>query len=227
MSRKAVLHSVLVAILVLAGAQAASAKIIYSYAVKFVCGYNPDNVGIYCDLLDKRGGEPTVKFGNYATDINIYNFNIYGDPNVWPPFVEKRVLLLVDRGVPVGREPRTVGSSGGELITLPYGNATMDDCNRIAELLWGSVPTPYPLTIGYLILASVYPLDVTAVYTAETCSYWIKDDKTLQCLDPEGRQMGMSISENVVRVEGRKMSFPTGSAAAPAAAGAKRTGGKK
>lgn len=205
MSRKIVLHGALMAVLVLMGAQAASAKIIYSYAVKFVCGYNPDNVGIYGDLLDKRGGEPTVKFGNYATDVNIYNFNIYGDPNVWPPYVEKRVLLLVDRGVPVGREPRTVGSSGGELITLPYGNATMDDCNRIAELIWGAVPTPYPLTIGFLIVGSTVELDVTAVYTAQTCSNWLASPVKLECLDATGKQTSGSVSIDVVPVTGHKI----------------------
>lgn len=205
MSRKTMLHGVLIAVLVLMGAQAASAKIIYSYAVKFVCGYNPDNVGIYGDLLDKRGGEPTVKFGNYATDINIYNFNIYGDPDIMPPYVEKRVLLLVDRGVPVGREPRTVGSSGGELITLPYGNATMDDCNRIAEMLWGAVPTPYPLTIGFLIVGSTIELDVTAVYTAQTCSNWLASPVKLECLDASGKQTSGSVSIEVDQINGHKI----------------------
>lgn len=205
MSRKIFLSAALIAVFVLAGAQAASAKIIFSYAVKFVCGYNPDNLGIYGDLLDKRGGEPTVKFGNYATDINIYNFNIYGDASVMPPFLEKRVLLLVDRGVPVGREPRTVGSSGGELIQLPYGNATMDDCNRIAELIWGAVPTPYPLTIGFLIVGSTIELDITAVYTAETCSNWLASPERLDCLDPTGKQTSSSASIDVVPISGHRI----------------------
>jgi hypothetical protein len=39
----------------------------YVYAVKFVCGYQPP--------LPHTGkfGEPVVKPGNYATDINIHN----------------------------------------------------------------------------------------------------------------------------------------------------------
>jgi len=205
MSRKVMMHGALVAILALAGAQAASAKILYSYAVKFVCGYNPDNVGTYGDLLDKRGGEPTVKSGNYATDINIYNFNIYGDQTGIPPILEKRVLLLVDKGVPVGREPRTVGASGGETINLPYGNATMDDCNRIAELIWGAVPTPYPLTIGFLVVGSTIELDVTAVYTAQTCSNWLASPVKLECLDPTGKQTSGSISIDVDQVSGHKL----------------------
>ena len=205
MSRKVVLHGALVAILFFAGVQVASAKILYSYAVKFVCGYNPDNVGIYGDLLDKRGGEPTVKFGNYATDINIYNFNIYGDPAQMPPYLEKRVLLLVDKGVPVGREPRTVGASGGELIMLPYGNATMDDCNRIAEMIWGAVPTPFPLTIGFLVVGSTVELDVTAVYTAQTCSNWLVSPAKLECLNPNGQPTNGSISIDVDQITGRKL----------------------
>jgi len=205
MSRKALAYGVLIAVLALAGAQAASAKIVYSYTVKFVCGYNPDNVGIAGDLLDKRGGEPTVKSGNYATDVNIYNFNIYGEQTGIPPVVEKRVLLLVDRGVPVGREPRVVGSSGGEIITLPYGNATMDDCNRIAELIWGAVPSPYPLTIGFLIVGSTVELDVTSVYTAQTCSNWLVSPIKLECLDPSGKPTSGSLSIDVDQITGHKI----------------------
>lgn len=205
MARKVLLHGALVAVLAIVGAQAASAKIIYSYTVKFVCGYNPDNVGYYGDLLDKRGGEQTVKFGNYATDVNIYNFNIYGDPAVIPPILEKRVLLLVDRGVPVGREPRTVGASGGDVITLPYGNATMDDCNRIAEMLWGAVPSPFPLTIGFLIVGSTVELDITAVYTAQTCSNWLFSPVKLECLNANGQPSDGSVSIDVDQINGRKI----------------------
>jgi hypothetical protein len=213
---------VLILVLGLVAAQGVWAKEQYSYSVKFVCGYNPDNLGVSLD--GKREGEPPVKFGNYATEINITWPEIYfTDTN----YVFKHLLVLVDKGVPVGREPKVVDAKAYiDSVQLRPLSGTMDDCNRIAELLWGAVPTPYPLTIGYLIITSVYDLDVTAVYTAETCSYWVKDPVRLTCLDPDGRQMGMSISENVVHVDGRKLSFPSG-AAAPAEAGAKRTEGRK
>jgi len=205
MFRKTLLHGVLAAVLLLMGAQAASAKIRYTYAVKFVCGFNPDNIGYAGDALDKRAGEPTVKFGNYATDVNIHNFNIYGNPDLNPPVVEKRVKVLVDRGVPVGREPRIVGTSGGDLITLPYGDSTMDDCNRIAEMLWGGVPTPYPLTIGFLIVGSTVELDVTAVYTAQTCANWLYSPIRLECLSSDGRPSDGSVSIDVNQITGHKI----------------------
>ncbi len=210
---------VLILVLGLAFAQGAWAKEQFSYSVKFVCGYNPTNVGVSLD--GKAEGEPSVKFGNYATEINLSWPEIYlTDTN----YVFKHLLVLVDKGQPVGREPKVIDAKTYiDSVKLAPMSGTMDDCNRIAELLWGAVPTPYPLTIGYLIITSVFELDVTAVYTAETCSNWVKDDKTLQCLDSDGQQMGMSISENVVRVEGRKLSFPPGSAA-PAA---RKAGGKK
>jgi hypothetical protein len=84
MSRKVWIQGIAVLLLAIAGAQAASAKYLYSYAVKFVCGYNPTNVGLTTSATGQQiqQGEPTVKFGNYATDINIFNFNV--DPNLPP-----------------------------------------------------------------------------------------------------------------------------------------------
>jgi hypothetical protein len=49
---------------------------------------------------------------------------------------------------------------------LPPGAATMDDCCRIAERLYGGAPSPLPLTIGFLEIVSDEELHVTAVYTA-------------------------------------------------------------
>ncbi|HEX4961116.1 MAG TPA: hypothetical protein VF173_09795 [Thermoanaerobaculia bacterium] len=206
MSRKLWMHAALVFTLLFAGTQAASAKILFSYAVKFVCGYNPSNIGIMGDALDQKGGEPTVKFGNYATDINIYNFNIYADPATFPQHVEKSILLLVEKGIPVGREKRIAKPILGDVLDpFPPGGATMDDCNRIAEMLWGVVPTPYPLTIGYLVLGTTIELDVTAVYTAQTCSNWLVSPEKLDCLNPDSRTNNSSVSIDVVQITGHKL----------------------
>jgi hypothetical protein len=53
-----------------------------------------------------------------------------------------------------------------ELIRLPAHTATMDDCCRLQQLLFGA-PTagPMPLTIGILEIVSTVDLAVTAVYT--------------------------------------------------------------
>ena len=137
---------------------------IYSYAVKFVCGFQKGNTGVLNSPLGQLSyGEPTVKAGNYATDINIFNPGQDTE-------IEKRFLLLVEDGNPVGREPRFVEPSAFDGIGLPTGHATMDDCNRLAELL--PPASPFSLRIGFLVLTSKQPLDVTAVYTAALCSDW-------------------------------------------------------
>jgi len=200
MTRKSIVL-ILILVLGLAGAGMASAKEQYVYSAKFVCGYNPTNVGVLAS--GEGAGEPSVKFGNYATEINL----------VWPELyvhdvnrVFKHLVVLVDQGRPVGREPNVAPARQYiDSIELPLLGGTMDDCNRIAELLWGAVPTPYPLTIGYLVITSVYELDVTAVYTSQACSYWSKDPEKLRCLDPEGTDVGVSNSIDVEKVPGRKL----------------------
>ena len=195
-------------VLGLAGAQGAWAKEQFSYSVKFVCGYNPTNLGVSATGVTE--GEPSVKFGNYATEINLVWPEIYlQDTN----YVFKHLLVLVDRGKPVGREPNVVQArSYIDQVQLTSLTGTMDDCNRIAELLWGAVPTPFPLTIGYLVITSTHELDVTAVYTAETCSNWAFSPVKLECLDPTGRQQGVSVSIDVEKVAGRKLAFPASTA---------------
>lgn len=150
---------------------------IYSYAVKFVCGFQKGNTGV---LINNDGsltsfGEPTVKAGNYATDINIYN---PGNDTL----VTKKVLFLVEDGIPVGREPKFVEPMAFDEIGLPTCTATMDDCNRLAELF--PPPSPFSLRIGYLVLTSRVPLDVTAVYTAELCSDWTITGAGAMCSTP-------------------------------------------
>lgn len=126
-----------------------------SFAAKFVCGYQRP--------IWQEGGEPPVKPGNYATEINIYNHNSVAVD------VRKSILLLVkDTSVP-GREPNYVTVSATDAITLPAGTATMDDCNRIYRLLnpGAAIPTPMPLMIGFLNLTtSGTDLTVKGVYTA-------------------------------------------------------------
>ena len=81
----------------------------------------------------------------------------------------------------------------------------MDDCNRIGALIYGSpVPFPYPITIGFMVIQSVHELDVTAVYTAQVCSAWAFTDD-LNCLKPEEGSNGVSISQDVDQIEGKRL----------------------
>jgi hypothetical protein len=149
-------------------------------------------------------GEPSVKFGNYATEINIIWPELYlGEQQA---YVFKHPMLLVDRGNPVGREPRVVSSKPyADSVKLGSLQGTMDDCNRIAEMVWGFVPTPFPITIGFLTITSTHELDVTAVYTAQACSNWVQSPTKLECLDSSGKSQGVSLSIDVERIPTRKL----------------------
>jgi hypothetical protein len=135
----------------------------YTYAVKFVCGTQAD-CGCGCG---------PVRPGTYATEINILN------PHCKQATIEKRVIPLVFAGAVVGRDPATVEERSTEKAVLPSGAATMDDCCRIAELLYGGVPDGgMPPTIGFLQIISDVELQVTAVYTAT---------------DPDGHGLGYEV----------------------------------
>jgi hypothetical protein len=141
----------------------------YTYAVKFVCGVQTD-CGCGC---------APVRPGMYATEINILN------PKCNEAKIVKRFVPFVFAGAVTGREPAVATAKATETMFLPSGGATMDDCCRIAQALYGAVPgTTMPLTIGYLEIISDQDLHVTAVYTAS---------------DPEGRGLSM----DVVQVQGK------------------------
>ena len=122
----------------------------FVYSVKFVCGVQPD-CGCECS---------SVQPGQYATEINIHNFN-FKDVEVTKSFIP-----VVLAGAPAGRQPHTAKSLADDKITLPRQTATMEDCCRITELLFGGPATsPLPLTIGFLELTASAEIAVTAVYT--------------------------------------------------------------
>ena len=127
---------------------------VFVYSVKFVCGEQKE---------DCCGCAP-VRPGCYSTEINIHNYQNREAP------VVKRGIPLVLAGAAVGREPNFRSLATFELIRLPAHNATMDDCCRLQELLYGAPPAgPAPLTIGLLEIVSPVELAVTAVYTASDC----------------------------------------------------------
>jgi hypothetical protein len=123
----------------------------YTYAVKFVCG-TQDECNCSCG---------PVRPGIYATEVNILN------PKCDNATITKRVVPLVFAGAVTGREPAVAQARVTDRIVLPSGAATMDDCCRFAELLYGAVPaSTMPLTVGFMELISNRELHVTAVYTA-------------------------------------------------------------
>lgn len=123
----------------------------FVYSVKFVCGVQP---ACGCDCTP-------VQPGVYATEINIHNFGVRDVK------IDKRVIPLVLASAPVGRAPKTAGPRATDSIVLKGQSATMDDCCRLAELLFGpNAPSPMPLTIGFLEITASAEVAVTAIYTA-------------------------------------------------------------
>lgn len=122
----------------------------FSYSVKFVCGTQGAD-DCHC---------APVRPGHYATEINVHNFH---DREVK---IDKRVLPVVLAGAARGREPSFTRPLATDTIVLPPHTATLDDCCRLAELLFGAMPTqPLPLTLGFLEIVSPVELAVSAVYT--------------------------------------------------------------
>jgi hypothetical protein len=134
----------------------------WSYSVKFVCGIQPKWVGTGGPLA----GEPPVKPGNYATEINIHN-NRYSSIIYY-----QKLLVLVDmQGNPViAQQPQVASPTAFVSYDLPSDGGTMVDCNRIWTLIHSGVPLTAapPIAIGYVVLLSANDIDVQAVYTAAT-----------------------------------------------------------
>jgi hypothetical protein len=157
---------------------------VWSYGTKFVCGYQPSG-----GAAGQLSGEPVVKPGNYATDINIHNPNYVLTP------VRKKVLLLVD-GNQAFREPQQVEPRARAAIELAADNATMDDCNGLWTMLFPTTPLPttMPLMVGYLVILSPRDLDVDVVYTAE--------------VPGTAGSTPTGIAEDVQRVTGKRVFVP-------------------
>ena len=123
----------------------------FVYAVKFVCGTQPE-----CDC---QCGP--IRPGRYDTEINLLN------PGSKEVNVLKRFVPVVLAGAPLGREPRVAAPRAEDKIVLPPHSATMDDCCRINELLFGAPGgSPSALTIGFVEITADADIVVTAVYTA-------------------------------------------------------------
>lgn len=121
------------------------------YSVKFVCGTQHESCGC-----------APVRPGGYATQISIHNHSNE------PVGVRKRFIPLVLAGAALGREPKIGTTRAEDGVQLPPHTATMDDCCRIAELLFGAPPDgDGALTIGILEIIASRAVGVTAIYTTD------------------------------------------------------------
>jgi hypothetical protein len=157
---------------------------VWSYAAKFVCGFQGINAA------GTAPGEPVVKPGNYASEINIHNPAYKDVP------LRKKFLVLV-RGQEAIREPNARGPlTVTKMILLP-DYAMMDDCNNLWTYIYGApLPSPMPVFIGYLVILSPLELDVDVVYTANAPGDLAKE--------PTG------VSIDVERVTGKRVFVPAG-----------------
>jgi hypothetical protein len=122
----------------------------FVYSVKFICG---------CQQACECECAP-VRPGCYATEINLHNYNLQ------PARLTMRYIPLVLAGAAAGREPNTTGVRAEDTLTLPGQTATMVDCCRINQLLFGGDGQgARPLTVGFLELTASVEIAVTAVYT--------------------------------------------------------------
>jgi hypothetical protein len=142
-----------------ASAQILVSQFVYSYAVKFVCGYQPPLAPTAAGTT--QFSEPPVKNGNYATEINIFNPQFKDQP------LRKRFIVLSRNGQSI-KEPESVSHVMTMTMNLKSGYATMDDCDLLWKLTKVTPPPPpaNSLLIGYLVINSRQELDVDAVYTS-------------------------------------------------------------
>ncbi len=114
----------------------------FSYAAKFVCGFNPQKTD-------------RIIPGVYATAITIHNSGSQ------PVTFRKKVALTFP---PVEQRPGEVS----QFITDTLGpdEALEVDCGEIPSGFQFANPPTTPYVKGFLVIQSPRSLDVTAVYTA-------------------------------------------------------------
>jgi hypothetical protein len=167
---------------------AVNGQYLWSYAAKFVCGYQRT-----ATPGQPAPGEPIVKPGNYATELNIHN------PAYKEVLLRKKFLVLVNAQQQVAiREPQQTRPVTVTKMTLGPDYAMMDDCNNLWTITYPGVtlPSPMPVFIGYLVILSPLELDVDAVYTANAPG------------ELAAAPTGVSI--DVERVTGKRVFVPAG-----------------
>jgi len=167
-------------------------QFVYSYAIKFVCGYQPP---IQISAAGNAYTEPPVKPGNYATEINIFN------PQFKDLGLRKRFITLVRNGKAI-KEPESVTHVMTATMVLRSGYATMDDCDLLWKMTQLAPPMPpaNSLLIGYLVINSLQELDIDAVYTSAAVRV-AQTPGQLQTIDSD------NVSIDVERIPAKRVQF--------------------
>ena len=130
----------------------------FSYAAKFVCGFEPPTT-------HNLPAEPPVKTGNYATVINLHN------PWANTVTIQKKSALAAPETYP---NTRLIDATKRFHDTLTSDHGMSIDCTEIVNLLTlNGTPPAAPFIEGWVVVdsyfagatASAAPLDVVEVTT--------------------------------------------------------------
>ena len=125
---------------------------VFLYSVKFLCG-----VQAVQSTQFKPPAEPPVKPGNYATSVNVHNFRPAN-------------ACLAKKAAIAGPESQDVTGriSAFRGFNLGPDGAVEIDCTDIVSLFpAGTLP---PFIEGFVEIQSRTQLNVTGVYTSQTCN---------------------------------------------------------
>jgi len=145
------------------------------YSAKFLCGFSAASFS-----KGNLPAEPPVKPGNYATSINIHNYNDFP-----VSICKKAVLAPSERCLTNPTATHCLPPLIGKFVTLPLhpDQAFEVDCTDIVNLLNPVLPagtTLPPFIKGFLEIVvlpgfpapqATAPLSVTGVYTAQGCGF--------------------------------------------------------
>ena len=134
----------------------AEAQQLFLYSVKFLCGQQTK-------LPGPPPLEPPVKPGNYATAVNLHNFQ----PR--EVIIQKKAVIALPQGQP----PGPISNFARDLL-LP-NQALEVDCSNIVALFPPTIVLPAFIK-GFVEIISPVELSVVAVYTAQTCRGVPPDD---------------------------------------------------
>ncbi len=129
----------------------------FLYSVKFLCGQQTIAPG-------PPPVEPPVKPGNYATAVNIHNFQ-----QAREVIIQKKAVIALPQGQPRG----PISNPARDL--LGPNQALEVDCSNIVGLFPPTILLPAFIK-GFVEVISPVELSVVAVYTAQTCRGVPPDD---------------------------------------------------
>ncbi|HEV3113385.1 MAG TPA: hypothetical protein VGY99_23105 [Candidatus Binataceae bacterium] len=126
---------------------------VWLYSVKFLCGLQSVQSNQF-----KPPAEPQVKPGNYATSINVHNFH-------------SSSACLAKKAAIAGPESADITGQVSAFRGFKLGpdDAFEIDCSDIVSLFPAGVGLP-PFIEGFVEIQSRSQLNVTAVYTTQTCN---------------------------------------------------------